>query len=443
MFVALTAVSSAPATLRAAAMAAASAPAAAAATAAAGPARATTTLTTATTSPAKPIVVDGAIIQPAARCAWTDLLRIAMRDAKLEVESRPPPAIAPFLANRRQLDVEITSAADPYWRLQGIAPQQRIVGAGGGAIIIPGGVRVRIGLPGRAPAPVGPAPAPAPAGGGGANANARGAAGAERASVDFSASVLGRPRSASDVPRVSRVMIVNGSFQLRGRWTNQDEKVYQIDFRSYADKTNVSLQVREMTRGRRAAVLSIEGASLPQLRRERPAEVRTYLEPMLIELCDGRNPLRPQAGDVYRAFQSIPADSGALERVRRIVDSFEALEPAAREAASVQLNQLGRAEVLAAARIDRMELSAEQSLRLDAFIARHATVTDVAAALRDPLFLIDCLEDEDRAVRAAALLQLSHLGGGHEVAFDIDAPPDQRAAAAAALASEFLNVTTP
>ena len=111
-------------------------------------------------------------------------------------------------------------------------------------------------------------------------------------------------------PRLSRVMLMYRGFFLRGRWM-RDDKSYQIDFHSYADKTNVTLQVRELTRGRRGAVLSMEAADLQELRHERPAEVRMYLEPLLMEICGGRNPLRPGAGDVYRAFEAIPADSAA------------------------------------------------------------------------------------------------------------------------------------
>jgi hypothetical protein len=380
--------------------------------------------TNATTQPVRPISVDGTLVQPVSRCTWGDLLHVAVRGGKLEVESHPPDAVAGYLRNRKQVDVEITDAADRYWRLQGVAPQQPIGPVGGGAVVLPGGARIRIG--GAAARPPAPAPAAAAAAPPGARAD----------DIDFTANVLGRGR-ATDNPQVARLILMHGTFQVRGRWM-RDGKIYQIDFRSYADRTNVTLQVRELLRGRRAVVLSMEAGDLAQLRRDRHGEVRTYLEPMLIEICGGaRNPLRPQAGDVYRAFELIPADSAALERVKRIVDSFDALEPAAREAASQQLNQLGRAEVLAAARLDRTELSAEQSLRLDAFVARHSAVTDIAAGRRDPLFLIDCLEDDDRAVRAAALLQLRQAAG-HAIEFDLDATPEQRADAAAALVAQFV-----
>jgi hypothetical protein len=384
--------------------------------------------TNAASQPLRPISVDGTLVQPMSRCTWGELLHVAARGGKLEVESHPPDAVAGYLRNRKQIDVEITDASDRYWRLQGVAPQQPIGPVGGGAaVVLPGGARIRIGRGAQARPP---APAPAAA------AAAAAPPGAAVDDVDFTANVLGRGR-ATDTPQLAQLILMHGTFQLRGRWT-RDGKVYQIDFRSYADRTNVTLQVRELLRGRRAVVLSMEAGDLSRLRRERHEEVRTYLEPMLIEVCGGaRNPLRPQAGDVYRAFESIPADSAALERVKRIVDSFDALEPAAREAASQQLNQLGRAEVLAAVRLDRTELSAEQSLRLDAFVARHSGVSDLGAARRDPLFLVDCLEDDDRAVRAAALLQLRQVTG-QAIEFDLDAAPAQRAAAAAALVTQFL-----
>ena len=380
----------------------------------------------AASQPARAVSVDGTLVQPMSRCTWGDLLHVAVRGGKLEVESHPPDNIAGYLRNRRQIDVEITDATDRYWRLQGVARQQPMGPVGGGAVVLPGGARIRIG--GEQPAPRPPVQPPGVAAPPGAVAAAD--------NVEFTAKVLGRGR-ATERPQVAELMLMRGTFQIRGRW-QRDGKIYQIDFRSYRDRTNVTLQVRELLRGRRAVVLSMEGSDLQQVRRERYAEVRTYLEPMLVEISGGaRNALRPQAGDVYRAFESIPADSAALERVKRIVDTFDALEPAVREAASQQLNQLGRAEVLAAARLDRTELSAEQSLRLDAFVARHSAVTDIAAARRDVLFLIDCLEDDDRAVRAAALLQLRQTSGP-AIEFDLDAPAEQRATAAAALVTPFL-----
>jgi hypothetical protein len=100
------------------------------------------------------------------------------------------------------------------------------------------------------------------------------------------------------------------------------------------------------------------------------------------------------------------------------------------------LDALGRPGVLAAARIDRTDLSGEQMLRIDAFVSRNSTLAAVDSARRDPLFLADCLSDEDRSVRAAALEQLRAVSN-LAIEFDVDAPAAERVTAAAAVASQF------
>src|SRR5688572_11811635 len=65
--------------------------------------------------------VDGPIVQPVATCKWGDLLSVTVRGGKLQVESKPPPAIAPYLINRKSaVEIEIADAHERYWRLQGI-----------------------------------------------------------------------------------------------------------------------------------------------------------------------------------------------------------------------------------------------------------------------------------------------------------------------------------
>src|SRR5687767_8649342 len=72
------------------------------------PARATASTPATLKAVTRPVVVDGAIVKPVAKCEWSDLLTMAMRGGKLEVESRPPPVIANALRNRRQrIDIEI------------------------------------------------------------------------------------------------------------------------------------------------------------------------------------------------------------------------------------------------------------------------------------------------------------------------------------------------
>ena len=417
----------APASSPRAARAAIGAPAAAAAAApAAAPSPTGGTLTT-TRPTTRAGGAGGPLVQPVAACKWGDLLSVAVRGGRLEVESTPPPDLAPYLVTgKSSLDVDIEDAHARYWRLQGIPPRPQRLAAGGKVVIAGGGI-VRL-APGRA--------APG-AGGAGARVNVRPdpVAGAKPPPVDFTASRIARAE-LDEVVRPTRVMLMDGTFRLRGQMS-RGGRFFQVDFQSHADRANCVLHLRESPRGRRGAGVSMEAADLPQLLRQRPREVRLYLEPMLTEICGGRNPLRPQAGDVYRTFPFIPADSGATEAVNRLVERFDELDPAARAAASAELERLGRPGVLAALRVDRIDLSAEQSLRLDAFVARHTSAPDLDAARRDPLFFVGCLEDEDRAVRAAALAALRETTG-REIEFDIDAPALDRAAAAAEVAELFL-----
>jgi hypothetical protein len=169
---------------------------------------------------------------------------------------------------------------------------------------------------------------------------------------------------------------------------------------------------------------------LLQLFTEHQVEVRQYLVPLLKEAC-GQNPLRPRAGDVYRAFAGVPADPVAVEKLRAVLPNLDADSPAARDAASAKLKALGPAGVLAALRVDRSDLSPEQSARLDAMVDSQSIWPDPAAAARtDPRFLADCLAHDDPAVRGAALTTLRAMMH-RELAFDVNASPAVRERAVA------------
>src|SRR5207248_5323440 len=92
----------------------------------------------------------------------------------------------------------------------------------------------------------------------------------------------------------------------------------------------------------------------------------------------------------------------------------------------------GPPAVLAALRIDPSRLTPEQRGRLNAFVERHTLWSDPSEARRDVRFLIDCLELDDPAVRAAALVDLRAVAR-RDIAFDLDAAPIARRQAAAAL----------
>src|SRR5439155_1200618 len=74
-------------------------------------------------------------------------------------------------------------------------------------------------------------------------------------------------------------------------------------------------------------------------------------------------------------------------------------------------NGLRAPAVLAALRRDLSALSAEAKNRLDLFLANHSNMLldDPRAPLTDGAFLLDCLDDDDAAVRAAGKAALEKL----------------------------------
>ena len=139
------------------------------------------------------------------------------------------------------------------------------------------------------------------------------------------------------------------------------------------------------------------------LYRERPIEMRKYVTPLLKLLTGGPNPLAPAAGDVYRAFPEMPADATAAAAVAAEVPKLASGDPRVRQRASDTLAALGPRGVQAVLRLDRSRLPPEAAARVADLIAAATTDPRPADALRaDPNFLLDCLNDPDANVRAAA-----------------------------------------
>jgi hypothetical protein len=197
---------------------------------------------------------------------------------------------------------------------------------------------------------------------------------------------------------------------------------------SQTDKV-VSLQVTPTIPGSGKRIFNATAPSLLDLQAQHPEVARIYLAPLLIRLT-GTDVLRPGATDVYRAFPEIPATPQAVQSVKALlpqldVDSFEQ-----REAASSELSRLGSPGILAVLRLDQAMLTQEQKARCDAFLntQRRREIEDPDKARRDPDFLLEVLNDDDLAVRAAAQKALASLLG-HTIDFDAAQTSGQRQAA--------------
>jgi hypothetical protein len=196
------------------------------------------------------------------------------------------------------------------------------------------------------------------------------------------------------------------------------------------DPTGVTLMLTRRGANRRRMITATD---LDELRRKYPNETCWYLLPVLRQMT-GQPILRPGGGDVNRVFTDIPADPAVTKQIDQLLPRLAASDAAERDRATTALNDLGRPGSLAALRYDTESLIPEQRTRLQTLIARNAPlgIEDPAAAAKDPNFLIECLEDDDAAVRTRAKALLEQVLG-HKVDYDPAAPADRRAAAATAL----------
>jgi hypothetical protein len=191
-------------------------------------------------------------------------------------------------------------------------------------------------------------------------------------------------------------------------------------------KGSLSFVCWKMDQGAEEIFFRASAPSIRQLYGQHPREVRRYLSPLLHDLT-GKFLLRPGAADVYRLFETIPADREIANELNRVIGRLESNSFPVREQAGKDLSALGAPFVLAALRRDLSDLSADAKEHLDRFIAEHSNAQwdDLDAARKDRLVLLDCLEDEDQAVRAASKAALEKVVG-KKIEFDVLAGAEAR-----------------
>jgi len=198
-------------------------------------------------------------------------------------------------------------------------------------------------------------------------------------------------------------------------------------------KGTLSFNCWKLKQGAQKAVVEATAPTIRQLLTAHPNEMREYLSPVLYMLT-GKNLLRPGAADVYRLFESIQPDPKVSKELDQILAKLESDSFEERVEAGKLLMGKGREFVLAAVRRDPSDLSAGARGRLDQFIAENSTEQweDLPAARLDRSVLLDCLDDEDVAVRKASKAELEKvLGKGIE--FDVGLEGEKREKAIDAL----------
>jgi hypothetical protein len=191
-------------------------------------------------------------------------------------------------------------------------------------------------------------------------------------------------------------------------------------------QTSVSVNLSGMENNRLKQILLATAPDLFRLRNDHPETIRKFLLPILKKLT-GQSVLRPGASDVYRVFTHIPADPRVTGRLFACLPGLVSDVQEIRDRATQDLLSLGPTGALAALRTDAEVLLPEQANRVGELIRAHRRMTleDPAQTSNDPHFLIDCLEDDDKLVRAAAKTALERVFS-RPIDFDLDALPAAR-----------------
>jgi hypothetical protein len=168
--------------------------------------------------------------------------------------------------------------------------------------------------------------------------------------------------------------------------------------------------------------------TLNTLRHEHPNEFEQYLRPMFRQFhqeqsifwMDDRIDWQVLADD----FQP-PADLPA--RVSTVIAQLNSADFAQRQQAQKELHSLGEPAALFLHAANRRGWTPEQTARIDHFLAEYFTLSDEQAKKlgRDVNFLLDCLANEDPAIRAAGLNHLQRVLGT-KIEYKLDQPPAQR-----------------
>jgi hypothetical protein len=206
-----------------------------------------------------------------------------------------------------------------------------------------------------------------------------------------------------------------------------------IQVRLSQSKGTLSLHCWKITQGVQKTVFEATAPTINQMLTAHPHELHEYLAPVLYRLT-GKNLLRPGAGDVYKLLETIHPDPKVVKELDGLLSKLESDSfPERVEAAKVLMGK-GPQFVLAAVRRDSSDLSAEARDRLEQFITENSTAQweDLAAARVNESVLLDCLDDDDKAVRTASKAALEKVLG-KRLEFDVRLEGEEREKAIEAL----------
>lgn len=181
--------------------------------------------------------------------------------------------------------------------------------------------------------------------------------------------------------------------------------------------------------------LQLSAPTLGELQRRYPREIEQYLRPIFADLHQAGNILGIDPQTAWQVLgEDRKPDPRLVAQINTLIAKFDADSFQEREIAFESLRELGQPAALYLIRHRPVDLSPEQSSRIDAFLSSYQPLSkeEIERLRKSPDFLLDCLYNEDKSIRAGALDQLGKLLG-RPIEFDVNADKKERSAAIAAL----------
>jgi hypothetical protein len=209
------------------------------------------------------------------------------------------------------------------------------------------------------------------------------------------------------------------------------------------DAVRLYVQGVDSRSGQSTVDLKLSAENMAEMLRAHPREMAQYIQPILRDLHQEASIFAVEPAVAWQVFApQLKPDPEIAAQVTQLLPDLGAPVASRRAAASESLHQLGAPGALQMMRLDRAKLSPEQNTRLDALLDAYRTLTPAEAAeLRDsPDFLLNCLNSDQRDIRAAALEHLKKKFP--TLQFNLNADPAARQSAVAELRQKFLTPAT-
>lgn len=189
--------------------------------------------------------------------------------------------------------------------------------------------------------------------------------------------------------------------------------------------------------------LQLETHSFAELRKQHGREVQQYLAPVLRDLGCERALFAPPLALAQQALGiGSGDDSQLLAELEPLLQKLDSPDFRTRHTATQELRKLDRQKVIALSRADRSRWSLNRISAVDSLLASSdlPVNSDLAKLRQDPVFLIDCLYLDDRAVRREAARKLDELAG-KTLSINPDDPVEKRLTTIDRLVDRFIPPT--